>query len=228
MSMKPDKKSDMNKKWMKDRRDRRIMVAPEYHLIVTEGQKTEPLYFQGLKNDINQKYRGRISIEINGIGQGSNTLTLLERAQQLVSAEPDKYKHVWLVYDKDDFPKDDFDNTYFRCEALSKANGSVTYHALWSNECIEYWFLLHYKHLDSALRRTEYYPKLSECLGSKYEKNRDDIYYLLKPGISTAIENAKSILSTYNGMPPSQCTPGTTVFEIFEKLQNYIVQGSTE
>lgn len=86
MSMKPDKKSDMNKKWMKDRRDRRIMVAPEYHLIVTEGQKTEQLYFQGLKNDINQKYRGRISIEINGIGQGSNTLTLLERAQQLVSA----------------------------------------------------------------------------------------------------------------------------------------------
>lgn len=54
MSMKPYKKSDINKKWMQDRRDRRIMVAPEYHLIITEGEKTEPLYFQGLKNDINK------------------------------------------------------------------------------------------------------------------------------------------------------------------------------
>ena len=228
MSMKPDKKSDLKKEWMKGRRDRKIMVAPEYHLIVTEGEKTEPLYFEGLKNDINQKYHGRISIDINGIGQGANTLTLLERAQQLVSAAPDKYKHVWLVYDKDDFPKDDFDNTYYRCSSLSESNSTVTYHALWSNECIEYWFLLHYKHLDSALHRSEYYPKLTECLGSKYEKNRDDIYSLLKPNIGIAIENAKGIMSSRNGSSPSQCTPGTTVYEIFEKLQNYIDQGTTE
>lgn len=47
MSMKPCKKSDLNKKWMSDRRDRRITIAPEYHLIVTEGTKTEPQYFGG-------------------------------------------------------------------------------------------------------------------------------------------------------------------------------------
>lgn len=73
------------------------------------------------------------------------------------------------------------------------------------------------------MHRTEYYPKLTQCLDSKYEKNRNDIYTLLKPNTLTAIENAKSVLSNYNGMPPSQCTPGTTVFEIFEKLQNYII-----
>lgn len=222
MSMKPRKKSDSNKKWMSDRRDRRITIAPEYHLIVTEGTKTEPQYFEGLKEDINRLYRGRISIVIEGVGQGANTLTLLERAQKIVEKEPDKYKHVWLVYDKDDFPKDDFDNTFFKCKSLSGNGDSVVYHALWSNECIEYWFLLHFMPLDSALHRNEYYPKLTECLGSKYEKNRKDIYTLLKPNIKKAINNAQRIAGDNKGLPPSQYTPGTTVYEIFEMLESYL------
>lgn len=218
--MKPDKKSDSQKKWMKGRRDRRIKIAPEYHLIVTEGTKTEPQYFNGLTRDINHLYKGRISIITEGVGQG--TLNLLEYAQKIVEKEPDKYKHVWLVYDKDDFPKDDFDNTYFKCKSLSKNGDSVVYHALWSNECIEYWFLLHYIALDSALHRSEYYPKLSDCIGSKYEKNRGDIYALLKPNIKRAIDNAKRIKANNEGIPPSQCTPGTAVYEIFEMLQSYL------
>ena len=44
MSLKPVKKSDQNKSWMQPRRDRRKMIQPEYHLIVTEGTKTEPPY----------------------------------------------------------------------------------------------------------------------------------------------------------------------------------------
>lgn len=222
MSMKPCKKSDSKKKWMSDRRDRRITIAPEYHLIVTEGTKTEPQYFEGFKNDINNLYRGRISIVIEGIGQGANTLTLLERAQKIAEKDPDKYKHIWLVYDMDDFPKDDFDNTYNRCKALSENCGSVIYHALWSNECIEYWFLLHFMALDSALNRNEYYPKLTECLGSKYEKNRKDIYTLLKSNIKEAINNAKRMETNNKGKPPSKCTPGTAVYEIFEMLEGYL------
>ena len=222
MSMKPRKKSDSQKKWMTDRRDRRITIAPEYHLIVTEGTKTEPQYFDGLRKDINRLYKGRISIVIEGVGQGANTLTLLERAQKIVEKEPDKYKHVWLVYDKDDFPKDDFDNTYFKCKALSNCNSSVTFHSLWSNECIEYWFLLHFMALDSALHRNEYNPTLPDCLGTKYEKNREDIYTLLKPNIKRAIDNAKRVEANNEGMPPSQCTPGTAVYKIFEMLESYL------
>lgn len=40
MSLKPPKKSDKNKEWMKPRQDKRILVQPEYHLIVTEGTKS--------------------------------------------------------------------------------------------------------------------------------------------------------------------------------------------
>ena len=41
MSLKPLKKTDMNKSWMKKRRDKQIKIQPEYHLIVTEGTKKE-------------------------------------------------------------------------------------------------------------------------------------------------------------------------------------------
>ena len=222
MTQKPPKKSDAKKKWMSDRRDRCITIAPEYHLIVTEGTKTEPQYFDGLKNDINGLYKGRISVEIGDRGNSANTLQLLDRAQKIVQKSRGKYRHIWLVYDKDDFSKDDFDNTFNRCKALSENNESVTYHALWSNECIEYWFLLHFMVLSSDLHRSEYYPKLSYHLGSQYKKNRKDIYSLLKPYIKIAIKNAKYIKANNQGQPPSKCTPGTAVYEIFEKLENYL------
>lgn len=223
MSKKPVKKSDLGKEWMKKPRDSHRMIAPEYHLIVTEGKQTEPKYFTQLRDEINQKYKGRISIQIEGIGEGSNTLSLLEKAQEIVSkSETIEFKHVWLVYDQDDFPKDDFDNTYYRCQALSDQNDSVTYHALWSNECIEYWFLLHFNLLQSAISRHEYYPRLSEYLGSKYEKNRDDIYTLLKPNLENAIKNAKKVAKRNKDKPPSKCTPGTAVYEIFDMLISYL------
>ena len=207
---------------MSTRRDRKITIAPEYHLIVTEGEKTEPNYFRGLRNEINKYYKNRIEIEINGVGQGANTLTLLDKAQEYVARSSNKYTHIWLVYDKDDFPKDDFDNTYFKCQSLTNENEGIFYHALWSNECIEYWFLIHFAPLDSTLIREEYYPRLSKFLKSKYTKNKADMYDLLKPYIKTAIANAKRTAENNKGLPPSQCEPGTAVYEIFELLGDYI------
>ncbi len=218
MSNKPQKKSDLNKQWMSPRRNREIMMAPEYHLIVTEGTKTEPNYFKALKDEINTEFPGRISIDIEGIGEG--TVKLLDRAQKIVRNSAIEYKHVWLVYDKDDFPKSDFDKTAFSCDTLS--DSTVTYHALWSNQCIEYWFLLHYNLLDSDIIRNEYYPKLSQYLKYEYQKNSNDIYNKLKPKLKDAIRNAKKILASHGDLPPSQCTPGTKVYELFEMLISYI------
>lgn len=221
MSNKSVKKSAAQKKWLSNRRDRRTIIAPEYHLIITEGTKTEPYYFEGLKREVNRFYQNRISLVIQGVGQGENTLSLLDYAQNYVKKDPDKYKHVWLVYDKDDFPKDRFDNTFYKCQSISQ-NSPVVYHALWSNECIELWFLLHFATLDVALHRKEYYPKLTGHLGFQYEKNCDNIYAFLRPILQTAINNAKKIRDRFTNVPPSKCNPATTVYEIFEYLKFYL------
>ena len=85
---------------MKPRRDSRQMISPEYHLIVSEGTKTEPKYFEKIKETIDAKYRDRIHLDISG--KGDNTVNLFIRAVNDVARSSNVYKHVWLVFDKDD------------------------------------------------------------------------------------------------------------------------------
>jgi len=225
------KKSDQSKPWMKPRKDRSILIKPEYHLIVSEGTKTEPQYFEGLKKEINQGHgKGRIHIEIEG--EGRNTLSLLDRAIEHVRKNNNPIRHVWLIYDKDDFPPADFDNTASKCEARNKKSREespddfITYHALWSNQCVELWFLLHFMYYQSDVHRLEYKPLLDEHLSKlqrgAYKKNREDIYEILRPHLKTAIRNAKLLKSIHGDMTPSKNKPGTKVFEIFDTLSPYI------
>ena len=125
MSRKPPKKSDMGKSWMKPRRDSRQMISPEYHLIVSEGTKTEPKYFEKIKETIDAKYRDRIHLDISG--KGDNTVNLFNRAVKDVARSNNVYKHVWLVFDKDDFPPEHFDRTAELCAAESTDAGIILY-----------------------------------------------------------------------------------------------------
>ena len=91
------------------------------------------------------------------------------------------------------------------------------------NECIELWFLLHFEYLQSKLYWDFYYPKLTKYLGSKYKKNSSDMFAVLYPHLDEAIRNAKRLLQNYpDGSALSQCTLGTSVYEIFEKLKDYL------
>ena len=81
MSLKPLKKSDLGKDWVRnDRYVRKVGIQPEYHLIVTEGTDTEPNYFEEIKRIINEKYSDRIVLKVEG--KGDNTLNLFEKARE--------------------------------------------------------------------------------------------------------------------------------------------------
>ena len=69
--MKPIKKSDKDKSWIKKRQNRFIEGKMEYHLIICEGTKTEPNYFQSLKEKITKQNKNKITIEIIGKGEGT-------------------------------------------------------------------------------------------------------------------------------------------------------------
>ena len=106
---------------------------------------------------------------------------------------------------------------------MSNSTDAVTYHALWSNECIELWFLLHFEYLQSNLHRDHYYPKLTKYLGIKYKKNSSDMFEFLYSHLDDAIRNAKKLRKNYPEMAaPFHCAPGTSVYEIFEKLKDYL------
>ena len=166
------------------------------YLIVTEGERTEPLYFEGLKYLIQRKYGGTIKVvEINIEGKGCSTNKLIEKTDEIISRSKAMYQNVWVVFDKDDFT--DFD------EAI-KNGVEKGYNIAWSNQSFEYWLYLHFEYSDSALHRDDWCKKLDELfekygIGNGYHKNCKDLYALLNDfgGVETAIKNAKRRMSGF-------------------------------
>jgi len=158
-------------------------------------------------------------------GEGDNTLSLFEKAHKRASTSVNVFKHIWIVYDTDDFPAKHIDETARMCKVISSED--TKYHAIWSNQCIELWFLLHFSFMQSDIHRNEYFPKLSDCLSKisqgDYLKSRTDMFDILLPFINTAIENAKKLDRLNVKKLPSQSAPGTKVFEIIEKLKHYLI-----
>ncbi|MDO4423048.1 MAG: RloB family protein [Eubacteriales bacterium] len=222
MSLKPPKKSDLDKGWMKPRLDRHKKIQPEYHLIVTEGTDTEPAYFGVMRDIINKAYPQRINVVVEGIGD--NTLSLFQKAKRIAESSANGYKHVWVVYDTDDFPAEHVNKTAQLC--VSESTGEITYHAIWSNQCIELWFLLHFSFMQSDIHRSEYWPKLTEILNQrgygKYTKNRNDMYDILLPNIDTAIANSEKLEAINKDKKPSESAPGTMVHKLIKKLRPYL------
>ena len=112
--------------------------APANYLIVCEGKKTEPNYFNGLKKKINEKYGNKVDVLIPSIevkGTGKNTTDLVNYTDKFVNYSNKRYGQVWVVFDKDDYPDKQFN------QAIKNSSFNIA----WSNPCFEIWILLHLK-----------------------------------------------------------------------------------
>ena len=149
---------------------------------------------------------------------------MFQKAKQLSDASANGYRHVWIVYDTDDFPAEHINKTAQLC--VSESTDETTYHAIWSNQCIELWFLLHFSFLQADLHRSSYWPKLTEILSfqglGSYEKNRMDMYQILYPYLDTAITNAEKLEKINTGKFPSDAAPGTQAHILLKKLKSYL------
>lgn len=229
MSNKPLKASDQKKlKSLMSKKAREIEVrhtAPPYMYIFSEGTKTEPYYIKGIVKAVNEKYKELGTRErIRFKGTGHNTLSLLEYARRTVENEFPQASQVWLMYDKDDFPQDNFDNTQYSAE---DRQGIRKYHVAWSNECIELWFVLHFQEMNSNLSRDRYYKMLDGHMKSygieEYEKNIENIYDILKDKTDLAIQRAKKQYENYSDdVPPSKRCPATRVYELVGYLMKFL------
>ena len=186
----------------------------ETFLIVSEGTRTEPLYFEGL---VRALAKGEVPNEVEIEGVGRVTTSLVEWTAKRVNRSPRNYDNVWVVFDRDDF--ENFD------EAVTAAERSG-FCAAWSNESFEYWLCLHLGRYDSALSRGDWFRILNDALKKSgyggFEKNREDLFSVLdKMGSrNMAKRNARSIREGYGkAAPPSQCNPCTTVDLLVEQLE---------
>lgn len=221
------KKAGMEQ-WKKKRRQQYLELKEYRYYIFCEGEQTEPQYFAGFKRLIedNPIYKDMVLIEIEPCA--AETMRVIGMAERYVKKNNIQKGQVWCVYDKDSFPAEHFNGVVERINLLNKDNPELQYHAAWSNECIEFWFILHFAYYVSNNHRKEYIGflnnKFQELELGKYQKNMDNIFdVLLEKGDSKlAIRYAKRIIEEGQGKTPTDIAPGTKVYELVEELAKYL------
>lgn len=188
-------------------------------LIVCEGTKTEPHYFEALINNYISTVR-EVTIE----GEGRATVALVDRTLEIKTELERKnamsFDRVWVVFDKDDF--DDFN------EAIKKAR-KLGFQSAWTNEAFELWYYLHFEYLDTGISRTAYIEKLEEAFRSRmgdenfnYRKGNPDIYSMLQQygREDLAKRFARQLRGLYTGTNYASHKPCTMVDKLVDELEN--------
>jgi len=188
-------------------------------LIVCEGKNTEPSYFNKFKLS---------TATIKSVGEGYNTLTLVDRAKKL--SEEDNYDQVWCVFDKDDFPNENFNNAIFKAEGMG-------FKVAYSNQAFEYWLILHFEdHQGASMHRNKYCKKLNNYLkefGIVYDCDSkeisDEFFEVLiskikgedKSRQDLAFKRAERNLKNFDNKNPAKEESSTKVHLLIEEIEKY-------
>jgi hypothetical protein len=182
-----------------------LILPRQSFLIVCQGMKTEPLYFEGFRTK-----KQIIVIE----SYSRDPRRLVEKAlelQQKAEQNEEPFDQVWCVFDRDEFPRENFTG------ALKNAN-DVGVQVAYSNEAFELWYLLHFEYFHTAITRQQYIDKLDTLLGIPYKKNNPGMFDLLFNRQPRALANAARLLGSYQPVRPYDDNPSTTVHLLVEQL----------
>jgi hypothetical protein len=195
--------------------------APANYLIVCEGKKTEPNYFNGLKKKINEKYGNKVDVLIPNIdikGTGMNTTSLVKYTQKTVNHANKVYGQVWVVFDKDDYNDEQFNSAIDNCN----------YNVAWSNPNFELWLLTHFKKVSRYVSKDDVIQELSKEFQKKglgdYTKNDTDIFDKVtsEGKLHTAIKNCEYMEELNKEGQASQRNPMTKAYKIVDGLKEYL------
>lgn len=189
-----------------------IREVKQSFLIVCEGENTEPDYFKAFR---------MTTATIKAVGEAMNTMSLVNKAINIREAEKCKkrfYDQCWVVFDKDDYPSNDFNQAINHAEK----NG---FHVAYSNQAFEYWFLLHFNLYRGSIHRNQYKDMLEKLLGIPYSKTDGYsalIYNLLLSRQEQAIHNAEAVLAEVSHGNPAEEESSTTVHKLVVELNKYM------
>ena len=187
-------------------------------LIVTEGKKTEPEYF----NDLKKYYRiHSANIKIDGSGNSSPE-SVVKYGKKLYEDERstgDAFDRVYFVFDKDTHL------TYPQAlDEIKRYRRKNTFFAINSVPCFEYWLLLHFIYTtepftaagklsaaDQVIRKLKKY-----C--PHYDKSASGLFTKLYEKLEMAKSNAVNALQAADQTGTDN--PSTRVHELVEYLQN--------
>ncbi|MCL2571131.1 MAG: RloB family protein [Defluviitaleaceae bacterium] len=191
-------------------------------IIVCEGAKTEPIYFNHFK-----KRDKPLRIEVVKDAAGESYRALIKAAigakEKYVNGTESNWA-VWCVSDVD-VDHNTPDNQSLRSSQLKAYAKEATqngFRVALSNPCFELWFLLHFTYTTGHVRDCDtLIEKLSKYI-PKYKKD-SGIYNLLADKQCNAISNGKKLENYHQEQGKSDMidvsvNPYTNVWELVEAL----------
>lgn len=192
-------------------------------LVVCEGQKTEPLYFGGIRKE----HRLSSSLVVICDCSGKTApLQIVEAAAELFrkgnpheGIEAKCFDRIYAVFDRDQH--DSYRQALERAEALNNKmendeGNAVPFEAVPSNPCFELWLLLHYEDVTSLQPCGDVVKKLRKHY-EDFQKNDPDSYERTKDNLSEALKNARRLEKTSS--PLSEKKPYTAVHKLVDALR---------
>lgn len=164
--------------------------AYERILIVCEGEKTEPLYFE----EIRREYRiHTANVRVLPSEAGTSPMQVVEFAKKVFFDEGKKFEKIYAVFDRDDHLR--FHEAVDLARSLdgklrTDEKERVAFLALPSIPCFELWFLLHYREVSHDIHRTSVMQELKRYLPG-YEKGQLGHFAITRDALPTAYRNAE-------------------------------------
>ena len=195
-------------------------------LIVCEGTKTEPHYFEALKVNYRDQLKGVDILPSNGTAPSCNVENAEKLyAKDLAAVDGDKalaYEAVYCVFDRDSH--DTFDAAIARIAALKAGKAKLPIHAIASYPCFEFWLILHFGFTRSPFAKTGKKSvgdmckkKLRDFPGFEgYEEKEPNAYALTKEKLREGIKHSKQAAREAEDV--GQPNPSTQVHELVEHL----------
>jgi len=187
-------------------------------LIVCEGGKTEPNYFNELKD-----YYELDSANVRISGEcGSDPMSVVKYGKKLYEEERrkgDAYDRVYFVFDRDTHA------TYSAAlNAIAASSPKGVFHSITSIPCFEYWVLLRFDYTTAPFSATEAASPCDSVIGRlkeywpEYVKASKNTFSRLLDKLGFAKANAERALSEANRNGTD--SPSTYIHELVHYLQN--------
>lgn len=192
------------------------MDAYKRVLIVCEGDKTEPLYFLGLRSfyKINSA-----KVKVTG-DCGSSPNSVWEKAQeeyQKSQKSGNPFDKVYCVFDRDKH------STYKQTvQAIRSKTPKDTFFAITSDPCFEYWLLLHFIYTTKSYYSTSSKSSADRVIEDlkmflpNYSKGYKNIFKELNNRLEFAISNAIKANKEAHSVADS---PSTYVGDLVQDLK---------
>lgn len=197
--------------------ERKKGTRPPYDrvLIVTEGEKTEPLYF----DDIRQQNRVPSAHIMIVPGDGTEPIQIVDTAWSKFQEEK-AFEWVFAVFDRDRHRT--YNAALERVAGLDRSmvndeGRSVRFLAVPSVPCFELWLLLHFREVHAFWDHKEVIRLLREHLPD-YEKGAEGVYARTEPSLQQALPRAQRLKARFT--PESGTDPYTGVDDVVTLLRS--------